>query len=149
MTVTKFLVPLVIILAIILTLRLTGAFEFLQAWSSVHTSGAPSFDESQATVVSFVNEREDEVYYYWFLHNGMVWCHKLNNQERWNREKSLPIILEEIVGRPAAYTQKSRNNTIGTVELQARDKQGMLWTLSADIRNTGELTMWRKTEISE
>ncbi|MCJ7655086.1 MAG: hypothetical protein MUO97_07295, partial [Dehalococcoidia bacterium] len=58
------------------------------------------------------------------------------------------ITLKEIVEQPTVNTPVDIGNTIGTLELQAKDENGELWLLSIDILTDGKLAEWQKTEIS-
>jgi proteasome lid subunit RPN8/RPN11 len=109
----------------------------------------PPFKDFPAAVVSFRNADKEEVYNYYFTqNNGEVWRYTLGKGEPWDKETPLPITLEEIVGQPAVNKQTDTGNTIGTLELQARDENGELWLLSTDILTDGKLAEWEKTEIS-
>ncbi len=107
----------------------------------------PPFKDFPAAVVSFRNEGKGEVYHYYLIQkNGEVWRHTLNKPEPWDKEKSLPIALTEIVEQPTASTQNDSGDTIGVLKMQAKDEAGKLWILSTSISNTGEITEWQKTE---
>jgi proteasome lid subunit RPN8/RPN11 len=106
----------------------------------------PPFKDFPAAVVSFRNEAKGEIYHYYLIQkNGEIWRHTLNKPEPWDKEKSLPIALKEIVGQPTVNTQEDSGNTIGTLELQAKDEEGELWLLSTNILTNGKLAEWRKT----
>jgi proteasome lid subunit RPN8/RPN11 len=109
----------------------------------------PPFKDFPAAVVSFRNEEKGEIYHYYLIQkNGEVWRHTLNKPEPWDKEKSLPIALKEIVEQPTASIQKDSGDTIGLLKMQAKDEAGKLWILSTSISNTGEITKWQKTEPS-
>ena len=109
----------------------------------------PPFKDFPAAVVSFRNEEKGEIYHYYLIQkNGEVWRHTLNKPEPWDKEKSLPIALKEIVEQPTASIQKDSSDTIGLLKMQAKDEAGKLWILSTSISNTGEITEWQKTEPS-
>jgi len=109
----------------------------------------PPFKDFPAAVVSFRNEEKGEIYHYYLIQkNGEVWRHTLNKPEPWDKEKSLPIALKEIVEQPTASIQKDSGDTIGVLKMQAKDEAGKLWILSTSISNTGEITEWQKTEPS-
>ncbi len=107
----------------------------------------PPFKDFSAAVVSFRNERKAEVYHYYLIQkNSEVWRHTLNKPEPWDKEKSLPIALTEIVEQPTASIQKDSGDTIGLLKMQAKDAAGKLWIWSTSISNTGEITEWQRTE---
>lgn len=109
----------------------------------------PPFKDFPAAVVSFRNEEKGEIYHYYLIQkNGEVWRHTLNKPEPWDKEKSLPIALKEIVEQPTASIQKDSGDTIGVLKMQAKNEAGKLWILSTSISNTGEITEWQKTEPS-
>lgn len=109
----------------------------------------PPFKDFPAAVVSFRNEEKGEIYHYYLIQkNGEVWRHTLNKPEPWDKEKSLPIALKEIVEQPTASIQKDSGDTIGVLKMQAKDETGKLWILSTSISNIGEITEWQKTEPS-
>jgi len=103
----------------------------------------PPLKDFPAAVVSFRNEEKGEIYHYYLIQkNGEVWRHTLNKPEPWDKEKSLPIALKEIVEQPTANIQKDSGDTIGVLKMQAKDEAGKLWILSTSISNTGEITEW-------
>jgi proteasome lid subunit RPN8/RPN11 len=108
------------------------------------------FADQPAATASFLNEGKGEVYAYFIQKSGDVWCQtlRLNESEfTWNKEISLPITFKEIVEQPNINAPKG-GNAIGTLAMQAKDGNGKLWVLSADISDAGKLGKWQKTEAS-
>jgi len=143
----SFLVP-VLVLFVALFIIIGLAFTVWLPGEKKEAS-QPPFKDFPAAVVSFQNDEKEEVYNYYFTqNNGEVWRYTLNKEEPWDKETPLPITLREIVEQPAVNKQENGGNTIGTLELQAKDGNGELWLLSTDILTNGKLAGWQKTEAS-
>ena len=141
-----FLIPVLVLFVALFTII---GLAFTVWLPGEQNKSQPPFKDFPAAVVSFRNNEKEEVYNYYFTqNNGEVWRYTLSKEEPWDRETPLPITLKEIVEQPTVNTQVDIGNTIGTLELQARDENGELWLLSIDILTDGKLAEWQKTEIS-
>ncbi|MCJ7654226.1 MAG: Mov34/MPN/PAD-1 family protein [Dehalococcoidia bacterium] len=142
-----FLIPVLVLFVALFTI-IGLAFTVWLPGEQKQTS-QPPFKDFPAAVVSFRNADKEEVYNYYFTqNNGEVWRYTLSKEEPWYKETPLPITLKEIVEQPTVNTPVDIGNTIGTLELQAKDEKGWLWLLSTDIFTDGRLAEWQKTEIS-
>ncbi|MBL7062493.1 MAG: Mov34/MPN/PAD-1 family protein [Dehalococcoidia bacterium] len=140
-----FLIPVLVLFVALFTI-IGLAFTVWLPGEQKKTS-QPPFKDFPAAVVSFRNADKEEVYNYYFTqNNGEVWRYTLNKEEPWDKETPLPITLKEIVGQPTVNKQGDSGNTIGTLELQAKDEKGELWLLSTDILTDGKLAEWQQTE---
>lgn len=140
-----FLIPVLVLLVALFTI--IGLVLTVWLPGGQNKTSQPPFKDFPTAVVSARNADKEEVYNYYFTQNNSeVWRYTLNKDEPWDKEMPLPITLKEIVEQPTVNQQGNSGNTIGALELQAKDEKGELWLLSADILTDGKLTEWRQTE---